>query len=298
MRRNVLWVVVGIAAVLVVGVGLLLLFSPAALEAAGLADEGGEVRLRDELRQPRGASRMILVALDGVGDGELRRALLAGHLPRLAGLLGARLDEDVDEHAYAVPGALTILPSTTMAAWASVFTGQPPAWTGVPGNERYQREDMRFPAPAPVTIEDHAHTRSRSGMAPGLVPIGEYLRMHRWPDLLDLEDRLEGLAVGPYGHRAGDILLLARSGMNRPIDSRFYFSQLYNSWHGSPEAEDSCSPLLIAQIGRTRPELRQQVDAMIGVKPSQLHVVPLVEALLRSGRGLEGVAPTPQMRPR
>ncbi|HST62021.1 MAG TPA: alkaline phosphatase family protein, partial [Longimicrobium sp.] len=52
---------------------------------------------------------------------------------------------------------LSILPSTTYAAWASVFTGEPPARTGVPGNEWFAREEMRFYAPAPVTVTQNEH---------------------------------------------------------------------------------------------------------------------------------------------
>jgi hypothetical protein len=35
-----------------------------------------------------------------------------------------------------------------------VFSGAPPAYTGVTGNEWFVREDMQFFAPAPVSIED------------------------------------------------------------------------------------------------------------------------------------------------
>jgi hypothetical protein len=38
-----------------------------------------------------------------------------------------------------------------------------------------------------------------------LVPIGEYLKRSPRPDLIDLERRMQWLAVGPYGNRAGDI---------------------------------------------------------------------------------------------
>ena len=41
-----------------------------------------------------------------------------------------------------------------MAAWSSVFSGAPPAYTGVTGNEWFVREDMQFFAPAPVLIKD------------------------------------------------------------------------------------------------------------------------------------------------
>ncbi len=558
MREKTLWIVGGLAGVLVLAVVALFLLSDTAGEAAELAAEGGEIQLREPLRPIRGTERVLLVALDGIGDEGLREAIRSGRAPHIAALLGAQLDEDVFEHAYATPGALSILPSTTMAAWASVFTGRPAAETGVPGNEWYVREEMRFYAPGPVSVEekehtikmyteglvgqaiqvptlferldlrahvsmmpvfrgadvlsvpavsdvaelfgalasglvddapverepyqamdemavervlegirrhglpdlqvvyiagvdlythladppmpeqhryiqeivdplvgrvlaayaeqgaleqtyvifvsDHGHTPvlkderhalatdmerdppaliERAGfrmrpfvLDPGegdqdyqavvayqgaiayiyladrstcpsrgdrcdwrrpprleedvlalvrafdevnrtghpvpdlqgtldlifareprppeqpalpfqvwdgsrLVPVGEYLARHPRPDLLRLEERLEGLAAGPYGHRAGDLLLLARSGMNRPIQDRFYFSHLYNSWHGSPETQDSRIPLLVARQGTPGQELQRRVSAVVSDPPSQLDVVPLVEALLR-----------------
>ena len=64
----------------------------------------------------------------------------------------------VFEHGYSVPNAISILPSTTIAAWSSVFTGQPPAYTAVTGNEWFVREQMQFYAPAPVSIADNSDT--------------------------------------------------------------------------------------------------------------------------------------------
>jgi hypothetical protein len=556
MGRRWVWIIV--MATVGAGAALLFLFPDEIRDAAGLAAEGGEIALREPMRTPRGGPGLLVVALDGVGDEELRRAIRVGHLPTVQRLFGRQLDEDVYEHAYAVPGVLAVLPSTTMAAWASVFTGLPPAHTGVPGNEWYDREERRFYAPAPVTTDDHAHALAmyaddllgrairvptlyerldvrahvalmpvyrgadllivpsigdvaalfgamaggltddnpvdrdkyatldggaieqvvesmrehgvpdvqvvyfagidlythfaepplpemhrylhdvfdpalrrlldayetlgvldetsivfvsdhghtpvlrderhalavdrerdppavlervgyrvrpfeldleeeqqdyqavlayqgafafvyladrsscpapgercdwqrparfhedvlpivqafdraaregahapklqgtidlifaREPQAPGrtpqafqvwdgsrLVPIGEYLADHPRPDLLDLEARLEGLAVGPQGHLAGDVLLMARSGMNRPIFERFYFSDLYNSWHGSAEAADSRIPLVVAHPRRSGHDLKAQVDAVVGSSPSQLHVTPLVEALMR-----------------
>ena len=50
-----------------------------------------------------------------------------------------------------------------------------------------------------------------------LVPIHEYLHKHPRPDLVDLEQRMNWLGAGPYGYRAGDIVLLPRACMNLPI---------------------------------------------------------------------------------
>ncbi len=49
-----------------------------------------------------------------------------------------------------------------------------------------------------------------------LVPIWEYLIRHPRPDLIQLDKRMGWLSTGPYGNRSGDILLLTRSGLNRP----------------------------------------------------------------------------------
>jgi hypothetical protein len=114
-----------------------------------------------------------------------------------------------------------------------------------------------------------------------LVSISAYLARHPRPDLLQLERRMQWLGAGPYGHRAGDILLLARSGLERPIEDRFYFSGPYHSWHGSPTAQDSYIPLILARKGGVGEKLRAIVNAVIGNSPpSQLHVVPLVRALI------------------
>jgi hypothetical protein len=114
-----------------------------------------------------------------------------------------------------------------------------------------------------------------------LVGIGEYLAANPRPDLLELETRMDGLATGPYGHRAGDVLLLARSGTERPIEERFYFSDEYRSWHGSPTAQDSRIPLIVAHRGSTGAELRERVRELVGERPTQLDVTPLILGLLR-----------------
>jgi hypothetical protein len=79
-------------------------------------------------------------------------------MPRLAALMGEPGENGVHEHAYASPDAVSILPSTTIAAWSSVYTGEPPAETGVPGNEWFDRRSMRYFAPAPVSVSGHEHT--------------------------------------------------------------------------------------------------------------------------------------------
>lgn len=556
MKQKRVWIIVGIT-VLVISAVAFFVISDTAGEVAKLAAEGGEVQLREPLRPLRGGARVLLIALDGVGDEKLREAARTGLMPHVASLLGADQGGGLYTHAYAVTDALSILPSTTMAAWSSIFTGRPAAETGVLGNEWYVREEMRFYAPGPISVDDHQHTlqiytedllggairvptlyeladvRAHVALAPvhrgadlltvpslsdvaeafgslatglasdapadreiyatldansvdqlletirehglpdlqvvyfpgvdlhthlaeppleelagylrdvidpaigrilnayaeadvlrntyvvfvsdhghtpvlnderhalgsdnddgppellrnsgfrmrpfvlepaddardyqaavayqgamayvyladrstcphpgttcswmlpprleedvlpvvrafevasrtgrgapklhgaldlilareprpvgedaaefqvwdgqRLVPIGEYLAGNPRSDLLRFEERMRGLAAGPYGHRAGDILLLARTGMNRPIEERFYFSGLYHSWHGSPEHEDSSIPLVVARAGGNGEEIRSAVTEVVGDSPSQLDVVPLVRALL------------------
>lgn len=561
------WMVLAAALVVVVtGVYLLLAYQPFS-QAADLLGDGGEKQLREPMRPARGGARVLVFALDGVGEDELLAAIRGGAAGHMAALLGASTArgagagtgaDDSFAWGYAVPGVLSILPSTTLAAWTSVFTGEPPARTGVPGNEWYAREQRTFYAPAPVSVEgiehalaiytdglldravavptlyeradvrsyvalsqvhggadllvlpdlgvlgelvsaavaglgdegesmeqeaysrldeaavdqlletmqahgvadlqvvyfpgvdlythvaehsiesqrrylvevidravgrvvdayreagvleqtwivfvsDHGHTpvldddrhalgtdgvdeppallervgfrmrpfelrvegeardyqavvayqgaiayvyladrstctergtecdwvrgprleedvlpvvrafdeANRTGArVPGLrgtldlvfareprradedalpfqvwdgaalVPVGDYLARHPRPDLLELESRLEGLAAGPYGHRAGDVLLLAKSGAERPIEERYYFSSEYRSWHGSPTAQDSRIPLLVARRGTPAAQVREVVTRTIGTRPTQLDVTRLILGLL------------------
>lgn len=562
MRRSLL--IAGALLLLAAAAWLLLRGGGAATvgETLELAGDGGEVQLRDPLRPIRGGPRVLLVALDGVGDGAVRTALREGRLPTLAGLLGPAVDEDVWGSGYAAPGVLSVLPSTTMAAWATAYTGAPPGQTGVPGNEWFSREDARYHAPAPVSVTGHAHTvaiytdgylggqiavptlferagvRSAvtlapvfrgadllaqadvdalaellGGMAEGLVgddpverevyaeldgtgvegtlslmeehgvadlqvvyfpgvdlythavedplreqqlylaevvdpglarildayraagvldstwvivtadhghtpvlqedrnalgfegedeppevlrragfrvrpgtletddesfqatvayqgafayvyladrstceaedsrcdwtrpprreedllpvarafraasdrgegvpalrgtldlvlvrsggdggaatlevvsadgvrPLSAWLADNPRPELLRLEERLAGLVDGPLGHHAGDILLLALSGEDRPLAERFYFSGPYHSWHGSPHAQDSRIPLLVARAGTSGSDVRARVRGVVGEHPGQAHLTPLVLDLL----GVAGAAPPP-----
>jgi len=555
MQKRWKWLTAG-GAVLVVG-GVVAAFVQQRFpldEAAELAVQGAEQKLRETLRPHAAGPRVLLFALDGVGRKELD-ALLEGAPPlRVPRLLGKRRDAGVFDHGYAAPDAVGILPTTTIAAWSSIYTGQPAARNGVPGNEWFVREERRFFAPVPVSVKgradtlhmltdglvgnalrtptlfdladvrayvslapvyrgadiftspapsaladlfgevakgwtegdmqresysevdeesveallttlaqqgiprlqvvyfpgvdlfshvaetpledqkrylrevldpligavlkayeskgvlgdthvlfvsDHGHTPvlhddrhalsvegedeppalieqvgfrlrpfelttdaedfqavlayqgamayvyladrstcpqpkspcnwklaprfehdvlpllrafhavnttgkpiaalratldlifSREPRGVGqdalpfqifdgerLLPVAEYLNAHPRPDLLDLEARLAGLAAGPHGNRAGDILLLAKSGLERPIDDRFYFSHPYSSWHGSPTAQDSHVPLVVARQGADGAELARIVRDVTGAAPSQLHVVPLVLRLL------------------
>lgn len=558
MKRRILWFLLLLAVLIGGALAYMEWKGNAPDEMAELVGTGGEKVLRRPMRPARGGTRVIVIALDGVSDRTLRAALAQGRMPRTAALLGRETEPRVYEHAWAAPGVLSILPSTTYAAWASVFTGEPAARTGVAGNEWFVREEMRFYAPAPVSVTqhehalevytdqlmgrvlrartvyeragvrsyvslqgfhrgadlltvpepgsygrmitemagglvdeetvsqeayeeldetaaeslaesiarhgvpdlqtvyfpgvdlythvaadplndqvrylgqvvdpaigevleayrkagalrdtwivvvaDHGHTpvlpddlhalgadgddeppqvlrsagfrtralkleldpgeqdyqatvayqgalayvyladrstcprpgdrcdwrraprleedvlpvarafheagRTGAGVpalrgaidlvfarpprAPGqdalpfqvfdgrrLVPVGEYLAANPRPELLDLERRLEGLAAGPYGHRAGDVMLLARTGLHLPLKERFYFSSSYHSWHGSPTREDSEIPLIVVHSSSSGAEIRARVQRAAGSRPTQLSVTPLVLDLLQ-----------------
>jgi hypothetical protein len=531
----------------------------AACSSVKLLVNGGEKQVKREPRPVEPGPYVLIFAFDGAGYDQLMAAINSGKAPAMAGMLGKDEGGGLYEHAYSVPNAVSILPSTTVAAWSSIFTGAPPAQTGVTGNEWFVREEMKFYAPVPVSVEemddnhamitdnlvgrqlkvptlfqqagvrsavsmnmvyrgadyftiidptdmvslftefvsgkgehssgkrdiyqqmdedsvpklldsmkahgvpniqvvyfpgidlythlapdplpmetaylenvtdplvakildayrqygildqtsvvviaDHGHTpvlkdprhalganesdgptavveaagfRPRKlvlnpskdeqdyqaafayqgaiayvyladrstcpnpGMTcdwkrpprykqdvlpvarafyyankygkrvqlmkgtldlvfarvptpPGqltneyeifdghrLVPIWLYLLLHPRPDLIQLNRRMRWLSAGPYGNRAGDVLLLSKSGLNRPIKDRFYFSAPYHSWHGSASMQDSHIPLIVARKDYPGAKLKQLVDGIAGDEPSQLSLVPIVRSLLVS----------------
>ncbi len=98
--------------------------------------------------------KILLVAIDGVDRSLLYDELEGGRLPGLAALVGGQASNGELHHAHLDRTLLSTLPSTTMAAWATVMTGAPPAEHGVTGNEYFIREARQLAAPAPVTFSD------------------------------------------------------------------------------------------------------------------------------------------------
>src|SRR4029077_11742854 len=89
---------------------------------------GGEKELPTAVQvtsQP--GPRVIIFALDGTAPDELLRLIRSGEASNLAALLGKDRGSGLFEHGYAAPRAWSILPSSTIAAWAATFTGVPPA---------------------------------------------------------------------------------------------------------------------------------------------------------------------------
>lgn len=113
-----------------------------------------------------------------------------------------------------------------------------------------------------------------------LVPVAAYLAANPRPDLVALEERLEALGVGRYGHRSGDVMLLSRYRAEDPVTDRYYFSAFYRSWHGSPSRQDSEILFALMRPASTGAELRARMQSAIGDTPSQLDVTPLILELL------------------
>jgi len=133
---------------------LMLIQSACGLVTATLKT-GGEKQLRPEPPPlPPSAPHVLIFALDGATPATLMEAIHSGGAPNIAALLGNDQGDDVFEHAYAAPHALSVLPSSTIADWSAIFTGSVPAEDGIPGDEWFDRETMQFFAPVPVSVPD------------------------------------------------------------------------------------------------------------------------------------------------
>lgn len=150
--RKLRWLLLGLAIVAGLGVAVISLFFP---EFWGLlaTDEQRKLKPPSSASAARPTERtLLLFALDGVNRSLLYDMLHQGELPVLASLLGS--EGETFPHAHFDDRLLSTLPSSTLAAWATVFTGVPPAQHGVTGNEFFIREKRLFAAPAPVSIID------------------------------------------------------------------------------------------------------------------------------------------------
>jgi len=97
------------------------------------------------------------------------------------------------------------------------------------------------------------------------VPIAAYLRTHPHPTWVAFESRLRELAVGRYGERAGDVLLIAKNGDGLGPAGRYYFNSApQRSVHGSPSRQDAEVPLIVAHPAHSTDELRRLVGEVIG----------------------------------
>jgi hypothetical protein len=113
-----------------------------------------------------------------------------------------------------------------------------------------------------------------------LVPIENYLSEHPRPDLPDLAERMRWLSAGPYGNRAGDILLLPTACMNVPIENRYYFAEMtHYSWHGSACEQDGHIPFILAQANGSGQKMRSIMNKFGGATPSERKMTPLVVSI-------------------
>jgi len=110
-----------------------------------------------------------------------------------------------------------------------------------------------------------------------LVPVKEYLKKHPHKTWVEFESRLRDLAVGRYGERAGDIILMARNGEGRGPEGRFYFSSSkQESVHGGPSRQDADVAMVLAHAGKTPAELESILRAVLGPHPRSRQVTDLV----------------------
>jgi len=115
-----------------------------------------------------------------------------------------------------------------------------------------------------------------------LVSIRRYLEKNPRPDLADLEERMKWLGDGPYGGRAGDIVILAKASSSVPIQDRYYFATTtHYSWHGSPDMSDSNVPFILALDGGSGTVMQDIVNNVShGETLSEMDLTPLVLALI------------------
>lgn len=109
--------------------------------------------------------------------------------------------------------------------------------------------------------------------------IEAYLEEHPHPTYIDLEARLHDLAVGIHGERAGDIMLLPQFGNVPKPEDRYYFANLYRSWHGSPSKADSEIPLIVANRHHSAAQIGPWVKHVIGPRPYLQHLTDLMLGL-------------------
>ena len=80
------------------------------------------------------ARRAVIIDVDGIRRDTFEQAYRDGPLPNFQRVFAQALWFDQ---------ASTVLPSVTMTAQASIFTGTPPARHGVPGNQWFDRGAAR-----------------------------------------------------------------------------------------------------------------------------------------------------------
>ncbi|MEL6614416.1 MAG: alkaline phosphatase family protein [Bacteroidota bacterium] len=263
------------------------LVRPGTLDEVGeLLTEGSEEVLRDSLRVPRGEPRVLVIAIDGIRDDVFRERVASGEMPTLARLLGPARGDGLWAHAAASPEAVAVFPSETAAAWTAVFTGRPPAETGVVGNEWFDRDSLRIYAPVPLSIETFEQTLAvytddflgeqiqtstlyeradvRAYVAQAFVYRGADVLTR--PDLNDIGELLEGAAQAIFGGGEEAFEELdddAAEGVEGSLD-RHGLPDLQVVYFGGPDlAAHGAGPLAQADYLRdeTDPDIGRVLDA-------------------------------------
>jgi predicted AlkP superfamily pyrophosphatase or phosphodiesterase len=110
-----------------------------------------------------------------------------------------------------------------------------------------------------------------------LVPVKEYLRKHPHKTWVEFEPRLRDLAVGRYGERAGDVVLLARNGEGTGPDGRYYFSSSrQESVHGSPSQQDAEVAMILAHPAQSPEQLEKIARSVLGPSSRSRQVTDLI----------------------
>jgi hypothetical protein len=122
-----------------------------------------------------------------------------------------------------------------------------------------------------------------------LVPLRDWVAANRRDAYVALEERMRELAVGRYGERAGDVLLVAHSGNRERVEERFYFADEYRSWHGSPSRKDSEIAFIVAHPRRSSEQLARVVSDALGNEPRQHRVARVLSRLLGHGNAQAGL---------
>lgn len=114
------------------------------------------------------------------------------------------------------------------------------------------------------------------------IALEAYLRAHPHPRYVEFAPRLRELAVGHYGERAGDLILVANNGTDDGPTGRYYFnSSPQRSVHGSASRQDAEIPLIVAHPGHTSAELQEIVTTSVGAHPLARQVTDLALRLRR-----------------
>jgi predicted AlkP superfamily pyrophosphatase or phosphodiesterase len=128
---------------------------------------GGVVSLKSAAPAKVSGKHVIVFALDGVSYDQFMTVVGSGKATNIATILGKKQGDGVFEHGYSTPNAIAMLPSSTVADWSAIFTGAPPAFNGLTGDEWFVREQTRFFAPVPISVDDTGDLQK--AVADGLV---------------------------------------------------------------------------------------------------------------------------------